>query len=203
MASGRYDRCTQGKVEASSMDDRAPNPSSEARQKRRRTLERSWVVGVVLFGFARFALAYSAFADESRMTVVIFGIIDFVTAVPYALGTARLVTSLVDRKGQAAAGWGAVASGCFMAPYLWMAWAGRTGALPSIVYWLVAVFVVCLGTNAVLTVRRRVKAERSERRRHHVSGTAGAAIDVPALASTRESTIDVDQCRASEITPDP
>ena len=118
------------------------------------------MIGVVLFVLIRFALAYSALADESRLTVVIFGVLDMGTAVPYAVGTARLVTSLVDRDSQSAARWGAVASGSFLAPYLWIAWAGRSGEFPPIVYVVTAMFVVFLGANAVATVRRRVREER-------------------------------------------
>lgn len=119
------------------------------------------MVGVVLFVLIRFALAYSALADESRMTVVVFGLLDLGTAVPYAVGTARLVTSLVDRDTQTAARWGALASGCFLAPYLWIAWAGRDGTFPAIVYVMTTLFVVCLGANAIVGIRRRVRAERS------------------------------------------
>ena len=118
------------------------------------------MIGVVLFVLIRFALAYSALADESRLTVVIFGVLDMGTAVPYAVGTARLVTSLVDRDSQSAARWGAVASGSFLAPYLWIAWAGRSGEFPPIVYVVTAMFVVFLGANAVVTVSRRVREER-------------------------------------------
>lgn len=119
----------------------------------------SWVLGVVAFVVVRFALAYSALADESRAIVVVFGLLDLGTAVPYALGTARLVTCLVDQRPQAAARWGALASGCFLAPYLWIAWAGRGGEFPTIVYLVTAIFVVSLGANAVLGIRRRVRAE--------------------------------------------
>ncbi len=138
----------------------ATGGSDAARSKRRQTLEVSWVVGVVVFVLIRFALAYSALADESRITVVIFGILDLGTAVPYALGTARLVTSLVDRDAQSAARWGALASGSFLAPYIWIAWAGRSGEFPLAVYVVTTLFVVFLGANAVVTIRRRVRAER-------------------------------------------
>ncbi len=141
-----------------------PDPDEAiARSKRRRALERSWVLGVVLFVLIRFALAYSALADESRVTVVVFGLLDLGTAVPYALGTARLVTSVVDGDHQAAARWGTLASGCFLAPYLWIAWAGREGTFPVIVYVVTTLFVVCLGANAVLSVRRKVRTERAEK----------------------------------------
>jgi hypothetical protein len=124
-------------------------------------MEMWWVVGVVGFVVIRFALAYSVLADQARMTVIVFGVLDIGTAVPYALGTARLVTSLVDRRPQGAARWGALASASFLAPYLWLAWAGRDGSFPTVVYVVTALFVLCVGTNAVLGIRRRVRSERA------------------------------------------
>ena len=129
------------------------------RSTRRRNLELSWVVGVVLFVIARFAVAYSALNDYG-LTVWIFGFLDIVTAIPYAIGTARLVTSLVDRNLQSAARWGTVASASFLAPYLWVAWAGRNGEFPKPVYVVVVALVVCLGANAVIGVMRRVRTAR-------------------------------------------
>ena len=125
--------------------------------RRRRRLEATWVLGVVAYVIFRFVLAYSALAKYGRLNVVIFGVLDLVTAVPYAIGTARLVTSVVDHRPQTAARWGALAAGSFIAPYLWIAWIGRDGQFPTLVYVVVAVLVVCLGANAVLGVRRRVQ----------------------------------------------
>lgn len=144
----------------------APLPSVPAesvdtdRNKRRRVLELSWAVGVVAFVLVRFVLAYGALAKYDPLTVWIFGILDLGTAVPYAIGTARLVTSLVDHQPQAAARWGALASACFLAPYVWIAWAGRDGEFPTVVYVVVALLAVCLGFNAVYGIRRRVRDER-------------------------------------------
>lgn len=127
----------------------------------RQTLERSWVIGVLIFVAVRFAATYSVM-PEDRTTVVVFGLLDIGTAVPYAIGIARLVSSLVDRRPQAAARWGIVASVSFMAPYVWLLWRGREGQFPTMVYVAIALFVVCLGANAIWSVRRRVSDERSE-----------------------------------------
>ena len=129
------------------------------RNSRRRKLEISWVIGVVAFVIVRFAIAYSAL-NEYGLTVWVFGILDIVTAVPYAIGTARLVTSLADHDVQAAARWGIVACISFLAPYLWVAWAGRDGEFPTAVYITIAVLVVCLGINAIVGVAKRVRSAR-------------------------------------------
>lgn len=131
------------------------------RLRRRRVLETSWVVGVVAFVVVRFVLAYSALAQYDALTVWIFGILDLGTAVPYAIGTARLVTSLVDRDLQGAARWGTLASACFLAPYVWIAWAGRDGEFPTVVYVVVALLAASLGLNAIYGIRRRVRLERA------------------------------------------
>ncbi len=123
----------------------------------RRNLEITWVVGVVLFTLARFGAAWSALGDIDRWAVWVFGFVDIITAVPYALGTARLVTSLVDRRPQSAARWGLIAGVSFLAPYLWLGWAGRDGDFPTVVYVVIALCVVCFGANAVMGVRRKVR----------------------------------------------
>lgn len=144
-------------------DGRPTEAETADRSRRRRTLEASWVVGVVVFVVVRFVVAYSALAEYDQLTVVIFGLLDLGTAVPYAIGTARLVTSLVDGEVEIAARWGVLAAGSFIAPYLWIAWAGRDGEFPTIVYVVTAVLCVCLGINAVFGLRRRVRAEREQR----------------------------------------
>jgi len=146
---------------SSAVEDRPTDVGPSRRQKRRRKLELTWVVGVVLFTLARFGAAWGALADHPRWAAWTFGVIDLGTAVPYAVGTARLVTSLIDREVQAAARWGLVAAASFLAPYLWIAWVGRDGSLPTVVYIAVAVCIVCFGANAVLTVRRKVAQGRS------------------------------------------
>ncbi|MEZ5177381.1 MAG: hypothetical protein R2746_03615 [Acidimicrobiales bacterium] len=144
----------------------SPEPDApqhdDHRLRRRRVLELSWVIGVVAFVLVRFVLAYSALAKYDQLTVWVFGILDLGTAVPYAIGTARLVTSLVDRDLQGAARWGTLASACFLAPYVWIAWAGRDGEFPTVVYVVVALLAVSLGVNAIYGIRRRVRVERAE-----------------------------------------
>lgn len=132
------------------------------RAQRRRRLEMSWVAGVVLFTVARFVAAWGALGSEALWVVVVFGIVDLGTAVPYALGTARLVTSLIDRDVQRAARWGLVAAGSFLAPYLWLGWAGRDGSFPTVVYVAVLACVLCFGANAVIGVIRKVRRGRRQ-----------------------------------------
>ncbi len=138
-----------------------PSTSSSDAQptSRRQVLELSWVIGVVLFVIVRFAIAYSTLARYGRVTVVVFGVLDIVTAVPYALGTARVVTGLVDRRIASASRWGMVACAAFVAPYVWLAWAGRED-FPAVAYIVIGVLAVLLGLNAIAGVVRSVRKER-------------------------------------------
>lgn len=126
---------------------------------RRQMLEVSWVVGVVVFVIIRFVIAYSTLAQYGRMTVIVFGVLDIATAVPYAIGTARVVTGLVDRRFGAASRWAMVACASFVAPYVWLAWAGRED-FPAVAYVVIGVLAVLLGLNAVIGVARNVRNER-------------------------------------------
>ena len=131
--------------------------TADERLARRSRRERTWVVGVVLFTLARFVVAYSTLR-QYHLNIWLFGVIDLGTAVPYGVGTARLVTSVIDRRASAATRWLAVAAASFLAPYLYIALAGRD--MPSAVYLVVVVLVLALGTNAVLEVRKKVAAGR-------------------------------------------
>lgn len=133
-----------------SMEPAPTNPS------RRLFFERSWIVGVVLFTIFRFFVAYGTL-HRYGVNVWFFGAIDLLTAVPYGLGTARVVGSLVDHHYQATARWGAIAAFCFLAPYLYVALAGRTHRVPEEVYIVLAVLVVCFGLNATIGIRRKVR----------------------------------------------
>lgn len=125
----------------------------------RRNLTLSWVGGVVLFTLARFFVAMEAL-DEYDINIWVFGVIDLVTAVPYAVGVARVVGALVDRRPRSANGWAAVAAISFIAPYGYIAVAGQDAAVPGAVYAVLIALIAVFGLNAVLSVRRRVRAER-------------------------------------------
>lgn len=173
------------------MHDDEPDPppttplGADRRTVRRRKMELTWVVGVVLFTLARFGAAWGALSEHPRWAVWTFGVIDIVTAVPYALGTARLVTSLIDRNAQAAARWGIVASGSFLAPYVWLAWVGRDGSLPTVVYVAIVVCVVCFGANAVLSVRRKVREGRADPVTAESAAASTTASPPPPTSSAR------------------
>ena len=125
--------------------------------ERRSRYERWWIVGIVAFTLGRFVVAYSTLR-EYDLNIWFFGFVDLATAVPYAVGTARLVTSSIDHQWRAATWWMAVAAASFLAPYAYIALAGE--GMPAVVYVVLALLVGALGTNAVLGIRKKIVAGR-------------------------------------------
>ena len=89
----------------------SPRPST-----RRRWLETTWVVTVLVFTLARLLVARATLAERG-LNIWVFGFIDLITAFPYALGTARIVEAVVDRDGHAIGRWTLVAGLSFIARY--------------------------------------------------------------------------------------
>lgn len=141
--------------------DDGPDAPKPKRSKLRARLELSWVVGIVLFTIGRFFVAYGAL-DRYDVNIWMFGFIDLITAVPYGVSTARVVGALVDRDYQSFTRWAFVACASFLAPYLYLAWAGRDVGFPPIVYWVLAALVVLFGANAIRTISKRVRGHREE-----------------------------------------
>jgi hypothetical protein len=140
-------------------DDRGLAPPE--RSSRRVLLERGWVVGVVLFTIGRFFVAYGAL-DRYGVNIWMFGFIDIVTAVPYGVSTARVVGALVDRRYQVATRWAFVAGATFIAPYLYLAWAGRDHDMPGVVYVVLGLLCVLFGANAIYGVIKKVRERKRD-----------------------------------------
>lgn len=113
-----------------------------------------------MFTVGRFVIAYGAL-DRYGVNIWMFGFIDLITAVPYGVSTARLVGALVDRSYESVAGWAAVASASFLAPYLYLAWAGRDVGFPRVVFVVLGVLAISFGTYAVYGIGRKVRLGRN------------------------------------------
>jgi hypothetical protein len=131
-------------------------PASEP-HRLRQFLTASWVIGIVGFTLLRFVVARETL-EGYGLNIWVFGFIDLVTAVPYAVGVARVVTAMIDRNPGGASRWAVVAGISFLAPYLYIAWAGQDAAFPTTVYVVLAVLIVAFGANAIWNVRRKVRA---------------------------------------------
>ena len=139
-------------------DAPAAAPVASGPSHLRQVLTVWWTIGVVLFTMARFFVARSTL-EEYGLNIWVFGFIDLITAVPYALGVAFVVGALVDRRLVDASWWAIVAIASFLAPYLYIAWAGREGTFPTFVWYGLLVLIALFGGNAMWGVRRRVREE--------------------------------------------
>lgn len=128
----------------------------------RRYLTISWVVTIVLFTLARWVVARSTL-ERYGLNVWAFGVVDLVTAVPYAVGVAKVVTAVVDRHLSQASWWAVVAGASFLAPYAYVAWAGREATFPTHVYVVLAALIAIFGANAVRGIVRSVRTAREQR----------------------------------------
>lgn len=150
--------------------DRPAEPETSAL---RRYLTLGWVITIVVFTLARVWAARETLQGKG-LNIWIFGFIDLVTAVPYAIGVAKVVTAMIDRRPAQASRWGAVAVASFFAPYLYIVWAGREHEFPAAVYVGLGVLVLVFGGNAVWKIVRQVRAGRHQQQAATV--TAGSTI---------------------------
>ena len=134
---------------------------ASAPSRLRQVVTVSWVVTIVLFTLARVVVAKETLEDYG-LNIWVFAFIDLITAVPYAIGVARVVTSMIDREFAASTRWALVAFASFIAPYLYVAWAGRDASFPGAVWIALIVLILVFGTNAVVNVRRKVVQGRTE-----------------------------------------
>ena len=146
---------------SSSSGARAETTLEPSRSRLRQRLEISWVIGIVLFTLARFFVARVT-PEQHRLNDWVFGFIDLVTAVPYAIGTARVVGAIVDRDLAAAGTWAGIAAASFFAPYGYILWAGQEATFPTSVYVILGVLIAIFGANALWGIYRKVRTARTE-----------------------------------------
>jgi len=132
---------------------------------RRRIIERLWVVGVVAWGLGRTVIVWETLGGYG-VNPWVYGAIDVVSSVPYGLATARVVENLIDRDRVTALRWGVVAAVTFVLPDLYIVIAGRH--MPVVVYVVLALLVVLLGTLAARGVVNKARAHH----RHHLAELA-------------------------------
>ena len=134
-------------------EDRPPS-------KVRRYVEISWVVTIVLFTLVRLLVARETLQSYG-LNIWVFGVIDLVTAVPYAVGVAKVVEGLIDRRPGTTTGWAVVACVSFLAPYLYILWVGQDVEFPKVVYVVLGILIAIFGGNAIRGILRKVKVARA------------------------------------------
>ncbi len=144
---------------ATAQVDRDGPGSGRSRFGLREYLTGSWILAVIAFTIARVVVAKSTL-EQYGLNIWVFGFIDLITAVPYAVGIAKVVTSLIDRRPGSAGKWGIVAALSFIAPYLVVAWAGRTASFPPAVWIALVLLIAGFGANALWNIYRKVRDAR-------------------------------------------
>jgi hypothetical protein len=118
---------------------------------------RQWLIGL----WYALSLAYCAtrvylanrYVRPYGLNIGVFATVEILASIPYAIGTAKLVSALADRRSAAAARWGLLASAGFFAPDLFMLLS--TDEAPS---WLTSVLLGWLTVAIGLTVVRTLQA---------------------------------------------
>lgn len=117
------------------------------------------MVGVAAFTLVRLVVARETLGKYG-LNIWLFGLIDLLTAVPYAVGVARVVGAMVDGKGRSAGMWFVVAVVSFAAPYGYVALAGVGASFPPGVYVVLGVLMAIFALNAIWSVARKVRSRR-------------------------------------------
>lgn len=134
-----------------------PDPAGPSSSRLRVVLESTWVVGVVAYGLARTVVVWQVLGDYG-VNPWIYGVIDVVSSVPYGLGTARVVTGILDRDWARVRRWGLIAVAAFSAPDLYIVVAGR--GMPTLIYVVLGAWLLAGAALAARSVVRKHRAER-------------------------------------------
>ena len=135
----------------------SPGPS------KRKWVEWAWYAVSGLYSLFRVILADHTVVKYG-VNIWVFAIVEFGATIPYAVGTARVVTSLLDRDQPAALRWALVASAGFFAPDVYTLAAARSAP-----WWIYAVVITWMSVATVIAIRsvrsnlrqRRAEAEAS------------------------------------------
>ena len=136
--------------------DPAVASERKARTHRRRVLELLWVLGSVGYGALRVLVADHT-VKKYGVNIWGFAAVELVTSFGYGLGSARLAGNLIDRDHTGSVRWGILTVLTFIAPEAYIAITGR--GMPTIVYVILGILLVVLGTIGVFSVRRRVRTK--------------------------------------------
>jgi len=134
--------------------------TAASRSRRRRRLERLWIVGSVAYGALRIVVADRT-VRRYGVNIWAFATIELSTSWLYGLSTARVVGALVDRALRTALRWGVLATATFFAPESFIVLTGRD--MPAAVYLVIGGLLATVGTFATVSLVRNVRAGRRAR----------------------------------------
>lgn len=121
----------------------------------RKHVERLWVALTLAWGLFRALIVWAALSRYG-VNPWIYLAIELVSSGPYGITTARIVTSLLDGRRDAAFRWAIAAAALFLAPDLYIVASGQS--MPVYVYVIVGAVVVALGVAGILRIRTAVRA---------------------------------------------
>lgn len=124
------------------MEGMAPSAQSRTAPS---VFERTFAVGVVVWCIVRAVPVWDGLRDAG-VNPWVFIVLDLVTAVPYAIGLARVIRLAVQREFRRLPPWGAFTAGMFVAPYGYIFAVGDD--IPTYVVVALLVFVA-LGVASV------------------------------------------------------
>lgn len=134
--------------------------SSSARSAKRRLLERLWVIVVIAYGAGRAIVVWKALGQYG-VNPWIYLALDVTSSWPYAVATARLVTSVIDREFSRAKSWGLLAAVTFLIPDLYILAVARD--VPTEVYAIIIAIISLLALLAIISLIIKIRNGRRAR----------------------------------------
>jgi hypothetical protein len=141
------------------------SPEKSAKAAKRRLLERLWIVVVVAYGAARAFVVWKALGKYG-VNPWVYLTLDVASSWPYAVATARLVTSVIDHKFDRARLWAILAAITFLLPDLYILVAARN--VPTEVYAIVISIVSLLTLIAAGSLYIKIRNGRRARKAEDV-----------------------------------
>jgi hypothetical protein len=124
---------------------------------RRRIFQYAWLIAVAAWACLRI-FAVNTWLSKYGVNTAVFAIVEVGSSIPYGIGSARCVTSLIDRRRRAATLWGLVAAVGFISPDIYMLTAGKS--MPALTYVIIIAVVTTLGTISVVGLVRKYRQSR-------------------------------------------
>lgn len=124
---------------------------------RRRILQYAWLFAVAAWACFRI-FAVDTWLAKYGVNTVVFAVVEIGSSIPYGIGSARCVTSLIDRRRTPAIWWGLMGVVGFIAPDLYMLTAGKS--MPAMTYAIIIGAFTVLGTFSLVGLIRQYRQSR-------------------------------------------
>lgn len=125
---------------------------------RRERLHFAWFTAVMLYAALRIVLI-TLFLEKYGVNPWIFGVIEVSSSIPYAIGSARFVTALVDGDNHGARVSAMVGLLGFVAPDAYILLSGTH--VPGYVYVVIGTVIVISVFTAFFSIRSKVRSART------------------------------------------